>query len=139
MHNYILEVFDREQYKDLGVEGKVVVDVGAGFGETAIYFLERGAKPVVAFEPCPNMFREMLTNLALNGLLGRVVAINAGIGGEGAHRTLLCPRPTRAPLMLFDRVLRSLPRDVVVKVDVEEAEAEALAPSRAWRERRSWP
>jgi SAM-dependent methyltransferase len=61
MHNYILEVFDHGQYKDLDVKGKVIVDVGAGFGETTIYFLERGAKFVVAFEPCPGMFREMLT------------------------------------------------------------------------------
>jgi len=126
MHNYILEALDRGQYEDLDVEGKVVLDVGAGFGETAIYFLERGAKLVVAFEPCPNMFREMLANLALNGLLDRVVAINAGVGGESAYRTLLCPRPTRAPLMSFDRILRSLPTGVVVKMDCEGCEYEAI-------------
>jgi len=126
MHNYILEVLDRGQYEDLGIEGRVVVDLGAGFGETAVYFLERGAKFVVALEPCPNAFKEMLTNLTLNGLLDKVAAINAGVGGKSGYRTLLCPKPIKAPLISLDRLLKLLPAGVVVKMDCEGCEYEAL-------------
>jgi len=48
MHNYILEVFNRGQYKDLDVEGKVVVDVGAGFGGEGAADVVRLRSEVVA-------------------------------------------------------------------------------------------
>jgi len=44
------EVFVKEVYGRLDVKGKVVVDVGASIGDTAIYFSLKGAKHVYGFE-----------------------------------------------------------------------------------------
>jgi SAM-dependent methyltransferase len=38
-------------YAPISLRGKVVLDVGAGCGETAIFYLSQGAKSVIAVEP----------------------------------------------------------------------------------------
>jgi predicted rRNA methylase YqxC with S4 and FtsJ domains len=40
----IIEVFDFGEYRLLDVKNKVVVDVGAAYGDSTMYFLLRGAK-----------------------------------------------------------------------------------------------
>jgi len=47
----LYEQFYEEQYKWLNVNGKTVIDIGGGTGDTAIYFILNGAKEVYAFEP----------------------------------------------------------------------------------------
>jgi predicted RNA methylase len=44
------------------VKNRVVIDVDAESGETAIYFILRGAKHVINVEPCPEEFKELLEN-----------------------------------------------------------------------------
>ena len=39
-----IDVFFREEYAFLNVDGKVVVDIGANIGDTAIYFALKGAR-----------------------------------------------------------------------------------------------
>ena len=36
-----------------GLRGREVVDVGAGIGDSALYFILHGARKVIAVEPCP--------------------------------------------------------------------------------------
>jgi len=74
---YMLEVFNYGDYRYIDVRSRVVIDVGAGFGETAVYFILNGAKHVVAVEPCSDQFRELLENLKLNNVVNRVAPINA--------------------------------------------------------------
>jgi hypothetical protein len=38
------------EYEHFSVEGKTVLDIGASIGDTAIYFIEKGAKRVIAYE-----------------------------------------------------------------------------------------
>jgi len=78
---YVLhETFDYEVYKPTGsIAGKVVVDVGASFGDTAVYFSRLGAR-VYGFEPVPAVFNRAIENLRLNDCEGQVVLVNAAIG-----------------------------------------------------------
>ena len=39
-----------EGYNTIDVKGKVVVDIGADWGSTSLYFLARGARKVIAFD-----------------------------------------------------------------------------------------
>lgn len=66
-------------YGCLGVEGRVVLDVGAFMGETACYFARRGAKVVHAFEPVRRFYDVLVDNVRLNGLSGRVIPHNYGV------------------------------------------------------------
>lgn len=76
----IKENFIDEQYKNLDVKSKDVVDIGANIGDSAIYFALRGAKHVYAFEPYPYSYRFALKNIALNSLKNRITIINKGVG-----------------------------------------------------------
>lgn len=60
-------------YQPINLEGKTVLDVGAGEGETAKFFLERGAARVVCVEPDVESYRNLLKNsLRFKG----IVAVN---------------------------------------------------------------
>jgi FkbM family methyltransferase len=82
MYRSILEIFDYGEYAEIDVRGKDVVDVGAFVGDSAIYFALRGARRVVAVEPHPEAFNEMVENVKLNNLDDRVIMINAGLACE---------------------------------------------------------
>jgi FkbM family methyltransferase len=48
----------------LGVEGRVVVDVGAFVGDSTIYFALKGADRVITVEPYPGAFLSCLIMLS---------------------------------------------------------------------------
>ncbi len=81
-----------EDYADLDVEGKVVIDVGVHKGDSPIIFCLRGAAYVVGFEPHAR-FREIAErNFVRQGIQDRVELIGAGLGSyvrdfEGESQT----------------------------------------------------
>ena len=81
MHGTILEVFDYGEYELLNIRDRVV-DVGAYIGDSAIYFALKGAKRVIAVEPHPNAYAEMLENIRLNNLEDIITPINAGLASK---------------------------------------------------------
>jgi len=85
----ILEIFATDPYKDflnvVNPKDKVVIDVGASFGDTAIYFLTRGAKKVYAFEPFPGYFHLAKKNILNNGFADYCEVINAAVGGASGE------------------------------------------------------
>jgi len=82
MHIFILTTFDYGEYSFLNVKNKDVVDVGAFIGDTAIYFALKGARRVIAIEPHPEAYKEMLENIKLNSLESVIVPINAGLASK---------------------------------------------------------
>lgn len=60
--------FIDEQYCTLDVRDKIVPDVGASYGDTAIYFALKGAKKVYAYEPIPWVAKVLEKNIILNNL-----------------------------------------------------------------------
>jgi FkbM family methyltransferase len=79
MRKSILEVFEWHHYNTLDVKDKVVIDVGAFIGDSAIYFALRGASKVIAIEPHLGAYAEMLDNIRLNNLKNRIIAILTGL------------------------------------------------------------
>ncbi|MEM3771622.1 MAG: FkbM family methyltransferase [Candidatus Micrarchaeia archaeon] len=78
----IVGVFYREEYKNLDVKNKTVIDIGASIGDTAIYFALKGARNVIAFEPYPKTFQSAMLNVQ-NNLIGNAVKIiNGGYGPD---------------------------------------------------------
>jgi FkbM family methyltransferase len=72
-------------YGLLNVKDRVVIDVGAFVGDSAIYFVLRGAKRVIALEPNPEAFKEMLENIKLNNMESKIIAINAGLSSKAGY------------------------------------------------------
>lgn len=72
--------FIEEQYKYLHVKNRVVVDIGANMGDSAIYFALEGAKMVYGFEPYPLIYDLSIKNIKLNNLVKQITLINKGVG-----------------------------------------------------------
>jgi len=90
MHWTILEVFEFGNYEGIDVNGKVVIDVGAFVGDTAIYFALKGAKSIIAIEPLPANYEELLDNVNLNGMRNKINVINAALSSK--HGAVKVPR-----------------------------------------------
>ena len=62
-----------------------ILDVGAYIGDTALYYAKRGAF-VVAVEPLPSHYEDMLKNIELNpDLKSKIIPINVAIGSEDGY------------------------------------------------------
>ena len=85
MYWLIIETFDLGQYSFADVSGRVVVDIGAFVGDSAIYFALKGARKVYAVEPHPGAYAEMLENIKLNNMESKVVPINAALGSKSGR------------------------------------------------------
>jgi FkbM family methyltransferase len=128
MHGTILGVFEHEEYSLIDVNDKTVVDIGAACGDSTIYFLLRGAKNVIAIEPCPDLFKELLENLRLNGVFDKVISTNVAIGSRGGATTIECPsgRTTVDVLRLEDIVKDFNINGGVLKIDCEGCEYDII-------------
>ena len=79
-------VFNARSYEWLPVKDKIVIDVGANIGDTAIFFALKGAKHVYAFEIVPSTFQLAKENISLNNLDDKITVLNEGLGKEGTIR-----------------------------------------------------
>jgi FkbM family methyltransferase len=79
MYYSILEIFDEGVYEAVNCKDKDVIDVGAFVGDSAIYFILKGAKRVIAVEPHPKAYKELIENIRLNGLEKRIIPINVAL------------------------------------------------------------
>jgi FkbM family methyltransferase len=79
------ETFFLKSYEKLNFEGRVVLDIGANVGDTAVYFALGGAKRVIALEPYPQTYEVTVRNIERNRMTGTVALLNAGIGGKEAE------------------------------------------------------
>jgi FkbM family methyltransferase len=118
----------------------VVVDVGAGVGDTAILFSLMGAKKVIALEPFPSLYEKALVNVKINGVEDKVLLLNAGLGpfdGEvraeaGEVRGYYSFKPStngvKVRIYTLGPLIRELgiERGSVLKVDCEGCEYEAV-------------
>jgi FkbM family methyltransferase len=79
--NVILDNFFSNIYNDLDLGGRIVIDVGAGIGDTPILFAIRGASKVYALEPFPAIHRVARLNITANRI-NNIVLLKAAIGSE---------------------------------------------------------
>jgi len=135
----VFQVFNNGDYEQLDVKGKVVIDVGAYIGDSAIYFALKGAKRVIAVEPHPGAYTEMLDNIKLNNLENTITPVNAGLASKPGkicienvdviitdvtyHRPGDCP--ITVPAITLSELISKFsidPNDTVFKMDCEGCE-----------------
>lgn len=74
--NHEIEFFD-------SLREKIVLDIGAHTGDTALFYASHGAK-VYAFEPLKANYENMLKNITLNQKYrNNIIPVNAAIGNDG--------------------------------------------------------
>lgn len=135
----ILETFIDKQYENLKVKNKVVVDLGANIGDSAIFFSMMGAKKVFSYELFPYAYRLAKDNLKLNKCKN-VVLLNQAIGPKNGYVSINPHFESTAGsrskdfksgvkikiVTLKDIVNNYKLNDAVLKMDVEGAEYAAL-------------
>ncbi len=138
----ILDVFEYGEYDQLDVRNKIVIDVGAYVGDSAIYFALRGAEKVIAIEPHPYAYAEMLINIKLNKLEDKIIPINAALASkpgkiclENLEKNLLATKYYQAnickegiPIITLAEVLRQYGDNdkIVLKMDCEGCEYDVI-------------
>lgn len=65
-------------------KGKIVLDVGANIGDTALYFASKGVKHVFALEPFSEPYKMLLNNIKRNQLASIITPIKKGVGFKDA-------------------------------------------------------
>jgi len=81
LSNMINELDSWEKdYLPASVDGKVVLSVGDGCGETSLFYLRHGASKVIAIERDPEPFELLCRNVSNNGL--NVVPMNESFSLE---------------------------------------------------------
>jgi len=75
-------VFINEEYKNMRYDNKIVIDIGASIADSALYFVLRGAKKILCFEPVPKVFAMAKENVELNNLSGLIQLENVAVGSE---------------------------------------------------------
>lgn len=84
----LTEVFLDKVYGD-NFTGMVVVDVGAGDGDSALFFCMKGAARVIALEPSIESFELGAENIRLNGVEERVIMLHMALSDENGRRELV--------------------------------------------------
>ncbi|MCL6090736.1 MAG: FkbM family methyltransferase [Candidatus Thermoplasmatota archaeon] len=107
----IFSTFIYEDWKKLSVKGKFVLDIGGYIGDTAIYFIAKGAKKVVVYEAFPYSYKIALTNIKQNKLDDRIEINNSALGGLDSHMTI-------DPNYVNDNGSRAISQDTGIKVPV---------------------
>lgn len=139
----LLATVVNREYAFLNVEGELVLDIGANIGDTAIYFVAKGAKHVFGVEPYPNSFGYAKQNVEINGFADRITLLNAGIS-DADHEVTIDPdflacssnslrrfdSGVTVPLLTLQRLVEKFQiEDAVLKIDCEGHEYEAVLPA----------
>ncbi len=78
LENLVIHEDLEGDYSSLNAKDNVVIDVGAYHGETALMFLNWGAKIVYAYEPVPEFYNYLIKTIKANGVENKVKAFNYG-------------------------------------------------------------
>jgi FkbM family methyltransferase len=127
------------EYDWLPAQGRVVLDIGANIGDTAVYFAANGARRVVALEPYPYSCRLAEENARYSGMQDVIQIVNSGIGHPGTFRIRpdfantvgsdLTPTEegVEVPVLSLEQTIARFDiADAVLKMDCEGSEYDAF-------------
>ena len=127
----VREIFTEGIYNIEGftpAKGQVVLDVGANYGDSSIWWAKKFGAKVVAFEPLNDVFIELEKNIELNS--ADVIAYNLAIGngeeisGNSQGRMFSAGGDLKIKTKRLDDY--SFDRVDLLKIDVEGFEYEVL-------------
>lgn len=130
-------IFKNGEYDMVPVKGKVVVDIGAALGDTAVYFSLNGAKKIYGYELNKRYFELAQRNIDLNNFRDRIEIEYCGVAGKKINSSdvilgACVPEQDRqevdgAAFKTLDMIVREKEiKDAVLKLDVDGFEYEIL-------------
>jgi hypothetical protein len=119
----IVGIFRANNYSELPVKDRVVLDIGANIGDSAIYFAIRGAKKVLAIEPDKMCYEFAVKNIEANGLSDAIKIIHGAIVSPNNDNK---GNPNFILLTLQDMIKNYNMNPTVCKIDCEGCEYETI-------------
>lgn len=129
------EIFVDDVYRirDSDMSGRIVVDIGAYIGDSALAFALKGAE-VYALEPSRTLFGYLETNIAANNFGARIHPFAVGLSNKTESVEVAGNGAKRDRLELVESiefVLRELPSNIeYLKIDCEGCEYHLLNDER---------
>ncbi|MEM5832277.1 MAG: FkbM family methyltransferase [Candidatus Aenigmatarchaeota archaeon] len=129
--NYSMyEIFHLGDYDYFSVKNREVVDIGANIGDSAIFFILRGAKKVYAFEPIPSLYRIMLENIKLNNLENKIIPFNVAVDSRNKKIKIREDKKIlEIPCYSLKTVLNFVDDPYLLKIDCEGCEFDIILNS----------
>ena len=129
-------------YEFLNVKDKVVIDVGAAIGDTAIIFKLKGAKKVFAFDINKRYLEIAKKNIEVNGLCEDIEFILSSVAGKEINKddeilgAIMLDKDRESLNVIknisLEEIIRKYKlRDPILKIDVDGYEYEILETSSA--------
>ena len=135
-------VFLKEEYNFLPVSGKIVVDVGANIGDSAIYFANKGASSIIALEPFPKNYETAKKNIELNQFSNKIKLYMAGCSSKKGELVVDAKNAssqselkksetgTKIPLITLEEIIKQEQIDsAILKIDCEGCEYDIILNS----------
>jgi FkbM family methyltransferase len=131
---------DEETYKNLPLQNKIIIDIGACTGDTAIYFALQGAAKIIALEPFPKNYQMAIKNVDENNLNNKIKMVLGGCGlcsktimvdpnYQSSMRSSLreFATGTNIPIFTLEQILEDHKiDDAILKMDCEGCEYETI-------------
>lgn len=115
---HLATIFVEEAYK-AELQDKVVIDVGASNGDSAVYFIRKGASRVIALEPSENTFNLAVENVKANDPEKRIALRNTALSAKSGHAEFyLSSRSPNANTLVLTELTRRI-NEFDGKEDVE--------------------
>lgn len=142
----IINIFVHNIYRNLPVERKIVIDVGANIADSCIYFVLQGAKHVIGIEPLFKNYELAIQNIKVNNFEDKITLLPAGcsakpgyanirIGEEKGVGRKISGSPNQGgaiPLLTLEQILRQNNvghYETVLKMDCEGCEYDVILSS----------
>lgn len=78
----IEEVFLQNSYNKFDIKNKIIMNIGGYTGDTAIFYISKGAEKVYVYEINKQLFKILEKNIKINHLEKKIIAYNMGISNK---------------------------------------------------------
>lgn len=128
-------------YDELDVTNKILIDIGACTGDTAIYFTLNGAKQVISVEPFPKNFEILQKNINKNHLNDKIIPVLGGCSSskkelvidpnfKSGMRSILrqFPKGIKISTITLDEIIKKfqIKNNAILKLDCEGCEYDVI-------------
>ena len=135
----IVAVFAYERYSIVSVKNKIVIDIGAAIGDSAIYFAINSAKAVIAVEPFPKNIEIAEKNIKINNVSDKISLIHGAITNKkgkmridenavGPGNRTLSNKINGTEIQTFSLkdIIPENEKDMILKIDCEGCEYQII-------------